>query len=82
MVVYPRTCCPCEQPLNHTVFAMHPLQIEIYRKMTPEQKLRVSLSLYHSAWALKKAAVQKQHPDWEEKKILQAVRKAFLSAAA
>ncbi|MCK7505445.1 MAG: hypothetical protein MZV70_16095 [Desulfobacterales bacterium] len=36
------------------VLAMHPLQIEIYRKMTPEQKLRVSLSLYHSAWALKR----------------------------
>jgi hypothetical protein len=47
---------------------MHPLQIDIYRKMTPEQKLRVSQSLYHSAWMLKKAAVQAQHPDWEEKK--------------
>ena len=61
---------------------MHPLQREIYRKMTPEQKLRVSLALYDSARALKKAAVQKQHPDWEDEKILQAVRKAFLSASA
>jgi hypothetical protein len=60
---------------------MHPLQREIYRKMTPEQKLRVSLALYHSAYALKKAAVQKQYPDWEEKQILQAVKKAFLHAA-
>jgi len=61
---------------------MHPLQREIYRKMTPEKKLRVSLSLYHTAWTLKKAAVQKQHPDWDKKEILQAVRKAFLSATA
>jgi hypothetical protein len=61
---------------------MHSLQREIYRKMTPEQKLRVCLALYHSARALKKAAVQKQHPDWEDEKILQAVRKAFLSASA
>jgi hypothetical protein len=36
--------------------------------MTPEQKLRVSFGLYHSAYALKKAAIEKQHPDWEEKK--------------
>jgi hypothetical protein len=50
--------------------------------MTPEQKLRVCMALYHSARALKQAAVQKQHPDWEDKKILQAVRKAFLSASA
>jgi hypothetical protein len=67
---------------HHPILAMHPLQREIYRKMTPEQKLRASLSLYYSAWTLKKADVHKQHPDWEEKKVLQAVRKAFLSASA
>jgi hypothetical protein len=61
---------------------MHPLQKEIYRKMTPEQKLRVSLGLYHSAYAFKKAAIQKQHPDWEEKKILQTVKRAFLNASS
>jgi hypothetical protein len=61
---------------------MHPLQREIYRKMTPEQKLKVSLALYRTAWTLKKAAVEKLHPDWEEKEILKAVRKAFLSASA
>ncbi|MCU0592537.1 MAG: hypothetical protein MUC57_13825 [Desulfobacterales bacterium] len=59
---------------------MHPLQREIYRKMTPEQKLKVCLALYHSAYALKKAAIEKQHPDWEEKQILHAVKKAFLHA--
>jgi hypothetical protein len=61
---------------------MHPLQIDIYRKMTPEQKLRVSQSLYHCAWMLKKAAVQAQHPGWEEKQVIQTVRKAFLSATS
>ncbi len=60
---------------------MHPLQREIYRRMTPEQKLRVSLSLYQAARALKMAAIKKLHPDWEEKQILQAVKKAFLHAA-
>jgi hypothetical protein len=59
---------------------MHPIQKEIYRKMTPEQKLRVSLSLYQAAWALKMAAINKLHPDWDEKQILQAVKKAFLHA--
>lgn len=60
---------------------MHPLQKEIYRRMTPAQKLRVSLSLYHTAWALKMAAAREQHPDWEEKPTLQAVKKAYLHAA-
>ena len=60
---------------------MHPLQREIYRKMTPEQKLKVCLALYHSAYTLKKAAIEKQYPDWEEKQILQAVKKAFFHAA-
>jgi hypothetical protein len=60
---------------------MHPIQKEIYRKMTPEQKLKVGLALYHSAFTLKRAAIEKQHPDWEEKQVLQAVKKAFLYAA-
>jgi hypothetical protein len=60
---------------------MHPLQRKIYRKMTPEQKLRVSFALYHSAYALKKAAIENLHSDWEEKEILKAVRKVFLSAS-
>ena len=49
--------------------------------MTPEQKLKVSQALYHTAWTLKKAAIENLHPDWEEKEILKAVRKAFLSAS-
>jgi hypothetical protein len=60
---------------------MHPIQKEIYRKMTPEQKLKVWMALYHSAFALKKAAIEKQHPDWDEKQVLRAVKKAFLHAA-
>jgi hypothetical protein len=60
---------------------MHPIQKEIYRKMTPEQKLKVGLALYHSAFALKKAAIEKQHPDWDEIQVLRAVNKAFLHAA-
>jgi len=61
---------------------MHPLQKEIYRRMTPEQKLKVWMALYHSAYMLKRAAIKKQHPDWEEKEILRAVKKAFLHAAS
>jgi hypothetical protein len=41
----------------------------------------VSLSLYQAAWALKMAAIKKLHPDWDEKQVLQAVKKAFLHAA-
>jgi len=37
--------------------------------MTPKQKLRVFLSRYQAARALKIAAINKLHPDWEEKQV-------------
>jgi hypothetical protein len=49
--------------------------------MTPEQKLKVGLAWYHSAFAIKKAAIEKQHPDWDEIQVLRSVKKAFLHAA-
>ena len=37
---------------------MHPEQKRIYKAMTPEQKLRVSLRLYYSALALKESGLR------------------------
>jgi len=55
-------------------------QIEIYRKMSPAEKWRVSLQLYYSARALKEAALKKDHPDWSARKIRAKVRDIFLHA--
>ena len=59
---------------------LHPEQKKIYQSMTPAQKLRVALDLYHSARDLKIAALKAQNPNWSEKEIQEKVREIFLYA--
>ena len=59
---------------------MHPVQKQIYRSMTAEQKLQAALRLYHSARHLKTAAIRLEHPDWNEKEVQEKVREIFLNA--
>ena len=59
---------------------MHPEQRKAYQAMTPAQKLRVALDLYHSARQIKAAALKNQHPEWSLEKINQEVREIFLYA--
>jgi len=54
------------------------LQKKIYQSMSPDQKLKLALRLYHSAKELKAAALHHQHPEWSEKKIKEKVREIFL----
>ncbi len=39
------------------------MRTEIYRSMSPEQKLRISLELYEFARAVAEASIKKYHPD-------------------
>jgi hypothetical protein len=64
---------------DHNKFA-DDLQNEIYRKMSGEDKLELTCSLYWSARALKVAALRERYPDWSEERILKEVRKIFLYA--
>lgn len=57
---------------------MHPIQKEIFRKMSAEEKLRVAEKLYWDARKLRAAWLTGQHPDWSEEQVLEAVKKAFL----
>jgi len=56
------------------------IQNQILAKMSPEEKLEVAMQLYYSARELKAAGVRADHPDWDEKRIQQAVRETFLYA--
>lgn len=56
------------------------IQDEILRKMTPEQKLRLAMNLYYSAWELKAAWLRELHKDWSDEQIEQAVREIFVNA--
>jgi hypothetical protein len=53
-------------------------QVEILRRMTPEQKLRDAERLYWSARELKAAWFRSEHPEWTEEQVKKAVRDAFL----
>lgn len=50
------------------------------RKLTPEQKLKEALRLYHSARELKIAAMKKFHPELSDKEIKEKVKKVFFYA--
>jgi len=56
------------------------IQNQILAKMSPGKKLEVAMQLYYSARELKAAGLRAEHPDWNEKQVQQAVRKAFLYA--
>lgn len=53
-------------------------QVEIFRRMTPEQKLRAAERLYWSARELKAAWFRHEHPEWSEQQVKKAVRDVFL----
>jgi hypothetical protein len=46
--------------------------------MTPEQKLKVAIDLYYSAWELKSESLRVQNPNLSEKDIQAMVRETFL----
>jgi len=49
-------------------------------KLTPEQKLKEALRLYHSTRELKIAAIMKFHPELSDKEINEKVKKVFFYA--
>lgn len=54
------------------------IQTEIFRRMTPEQKLRAAMRLYWSARELKAAWLRTEHPEWTPAQVSAEVREAFL----
>jgi hypothetical protein len=56
----------------------HVTQTEVFRRMTPADKLRAAEALYWSARRLKAAALRAKHPEWPEDEIERAVRDLFL----
>ena len=52
-------------------------QIEAYRRMRPEERLRIGFELYDMA----RAGVRHQHPDWDEEQVQREVARRFRLAA-
>jgi hypothetical protein len=58
-----------------------PEQIEIFRAMPGEEKLKPAEQLYWTARKLKAAGVRAQHPDWTEEQVNEEVRQIFLQTS-
>jgi hypothetical protein len=56
------------------------IQIEIFKKMSPAEKLRLSMSLYWSARRLKASWLRQQHTDWTEEQVQNEVTEIFKNA--
>ena len=68
------------EQINETDQTMHPEQKRIFQSMTPEQKLKLALKLYKSAWETKQAVLKNLYPEWPEERIIEKVREIFLYA--
>jgi hypothetical protein len=55
-------------------------QTDVFRAMTPGQRVAAAEQLYWTAREIKAAALRSFHPDWSEERIQQAVKEAFLYA--
>jgi hypothetical protein len=49
------------------------LQVEIFRRMTPEERLRRGLELTQACRSLMREGVRRRHPEYDEKLLREAV---------
>ncbi len=56
-------------------------QLEIYRRMTGQQRLQIGFELYELSRALVRAGVRHDYPDWDEWQVEQEVCRRFRRAA-
>ncbi|MBL9219132.1 MAG: hypothetical protein JNG82_11625 [Opitutaceae bacterium] len=67
-------------PLDRERDRPHPLQIELYRRATPTQKLAVVARLRATALGLKEAALLRQFPDQSLAERRRMLRRWWLAA--
>lgn len=60
--------------------AIHPVQVEGFRRMTPADKLRMVAELYHAGIRLRIAGLRMAHPDWPPERLEREARRALLYA--
>ena len=49
--------------------------------MSAQRKWELSIELNYNARALKAAALRKDHPEWNEEKVNEEVKKIFINAS-
>ncbi|MBN1772402.1 MAG: hypothetical protein JXB32_14125 [Deltaproteobacteria bacterium] len=56
------------------------MQLAIYRRMSPERRLRVGLELTELSRKLLREGIRRRHPEYGEPEVLQAFRRLWLGA--
>jgi hypothetical protein len=46
------------------------MQIQIRRRMTPEQRLLAALDISDLCREIRKAGIRRDHPDWSERQVM------------
>jgi hypothetical protein len=59
---------------------IHPVQLEGFKRMTPEQKIRMVCDLYATGVALRMAGLRMAHPDWSQQRLEFEARRALMYA--
>lgn len=65
------------RPLDTTIDAER-MQIDVLRRMTPEQRLKSAIQLSHMSRSLLAEGVRKRHPDYDEQQVKVAVFRLLL----
>jgi hypothetical protein len=60
--------------------APSPMQIEIFRRMTPGRRLEIAEQLYWGARAMKAAWLRSLNPAWTEEQVEAEVKRIFSNA--
>ncbi|MBI5493690.1 MAG: hypothetical protein HY904_01610 [Deltaproteobacteria bacterium] len=55
-------------------------QWEIYRRMTPYERLQQAFKLRQMAWNMRASWTRLQHPEWTEEQVQKHVAEVFLYA--
>ena len=52
------------------------LELTRLRQLTPAEKLAVSQAMWREAWALRRASIAAQHPEWSKEQVERVTRAA------
>ena len=53
------------------------MQVEAYRRMTPQERLQISFRLYELTRTLVRQGVKHQHPEWNAQQVEEEVSRRF-----
>jgi hypothetical protein len=60
--------------------AIHPVQVEGFRRMTAAEKLHMVAQLYEAGIRLRVAGLRMAHPDWPDERLEREARRSLLYA--